>query len=280
MPVCRCAPVCPMCRLCAGVPAVPVCRLCRCAGCAGVPAVPVCRLCRWRCAGVPVMRAGEVCRLCRCAGLCRLCRLCRQPVCRLCRCRCAGLPQPAVPVLRLHGRTGQGRWAPRRSATQGGAGQRKTDGTSGTSGTSGTGRRLGRGLGAGAMRGGRGGPDRGAVRGGRRRSSRSMAVRITSGTGLWPAEQVPYRRPWRRCGAAVRRVIKARPPHLRTGRDLRAHRRRPTCASSRIAAAETLWEICVPLVSFRRRQTFLEAGFPTASRSRALSTRPFVFSFA
>ena len=75
-------------------------------------------------------------------------------------------------------------------------------------------------------------------------------------------------------------MIKARPPHLRTGRDLRAHRRRPTCASSRIAAAETLWKICVPLVSFRRRQTFLEAGFPTASRSRALSTRPFVFSFA
>ena len=53
-----------------------------------------------------------------------------------------------------------------------------------------------------------------------------------------------------------------------------------TCASSRIAAAETLWKICVPLVSFRRRQTFLEAGFP----DRFALSRPvdpaFVFSFA
>ena len=85
--------------------------------------------------------------------------------------------------------------------------------------------------------------------------------------------------PLRGSRRVVRRVIKARPPHLRTGRDLRAHRD-PLARRPRIAAAETLWKICVPLVSFRRRQTFLEAGFPTASRSRALSTRPFVFSFA
>ena len=92
---------------------------------------------------------------------------------------------------------------------------------------------------------------------------------LAGGAGAVPAPLAPLRGSRR----VVRGVIKARPPHLRTGRDLRAHRRRPTDVSSRIAAAETLWKICVPLVDFRRRQTFLEAGFPTASRSRALGTR-------
>ena len=106
--------------------------------------------------------------------------------------------------------------------------------------------------------------------------------RTVPGSGRWRSAVLAAAgtTPLRGSRRVVRRVIKARPPHLRTGRDLRAHRRRPTCASSRIAAAETLWKICVPLVSFRRRQTFLDAGFPTASRSRALSIRPFVFSFA
>ena len=86
--------------------------------------------------------------------------------------------------------------------------------------------------------------------------------------------------PLRGSRRVVRRVIK-RAPRIFGPVETCAHTAgRPTCASSRIAAAETLWKICVPLVSFRRRQTFLEAGFPTASRSRALSTRPFVFSFA
>ena len=77
---------------------------------------------------------------------------------------------------------------------------------------------------------------------------------LAGGAGAVPAPLAPLRGSRR----VVRGVIKARPPHLRTGRDLRAHRRRPTCAASRIAAAETLWKICVPLVSFRRRQTSLE----------------------
>ena len=46
---------------------------------------------------------------------------------------------------------------------------------------------------------------------------------LAGGAGAVPAPLAPLRGSRR----VVRRVIKARPPHLRTGRDLRAHRRRP-----------------------------------------------------